>query len=559
MNIEKQSSRMFRGVGIGNGCACGVLRFWESQVIQAPVLPEASRGEDAETLRLQQALRVTGEHLHHLREKTARELGDAEAEIFEIHAMLLEDEDFLDGLAHRLHTGCTAEDAVRQTASTFGETLRGIGDAYLSARAKDIEDIAAQLLHALSEKGTERSESVFDGMPNGTEPYILVARDLTPSQTMGLEREHLLGFVTMEGSSNSHTAILARAMGLPALVGVGDLDAAMQGCEALLDAREGTLTVCPTSAQKHAFCERQGRESELAREHERYLRSLINKPAITCGGHRMLIYANVSGAEEALSAYRNGADGIGLLRSELLYLSSERLPTEEELYQSYRDVVDRMGGKRVVIRTLDVGADKQLSYLALPKEENPALGFRGIRVSLEERAIFKTQLRALLRAGAHGSISIMLPMVIGVSEVQRSRAVLEECKQELLREGIGCDERIELGVMIETPAAAVMSAELAAEVDFFSVGTNDLLQYTLAADRQNPRVAALCEENEEPVLRLIGYAAESIHRHGGWIGICGEMAADLSLTQRFVDMKIDELSVSVPYLLGVREKVTECK
>jgi len=389
-------------------------------------------------------------------------------------------------------------------------------------------------------------------------PFILVADDLTPSQTVRLDKSQILGFVTLRGTPNSHTAILARAMGIPALVAVGELDRSWDGSFALLNAAEGTLTLGPTEAEIFVFEARQRKEDRIAEEHDRYLRSLMNKPATTVGGHRILIYANIGDGDEVSAALANGADGIGLLRSEFLYLGCTDYPDEERLFEAYSEIARRMEGRRTVIRTLDVGADKPIPYFGLPEEENPALGFRAIRVCLARKDLFKTQLRAILRASACGRLAVMLPMVVSVSEVQRSRRLLEECMEELRAEKRPFDSAMEFGVMIETPAAAIMCEELAREVDFFSVGTNDLAQYTLAADRQNPALDQLIRENTEPILRMIAKASEAIHRRGGWIGVCGELAADLSLTQRFADLAIDELSVSVPYLLGVRGKVIEC-
>ena len=430
--------------------------------------------------------------------------------------------------------------------------LEELDDPYLSARAADLRDLEQQLMGSLCGRTDPKSLA-----PD--EPFLLVADDLSPSQTVMLEKSLILGFVTFRGTPNSHTAILARAMGIPALIGVGRIDARFDGAEALLDAAEGTLTVCPDEGQRASFAEKQRQEDRIAQEHDRYLRSLMNKPAVTRSGHHMLIYANIGDGNEVSAVLSNGADGIGLLRSEFLYLGSADYPSEERLFNAYRDIVLRMQGKRTVIRTLDIGADKQIPYFGLPREENPALGFRAIRICLAREELFKTQLRAILRAAVFGRLSVMLPMIVSVDEVRQSKRLLEECKEELLREGQHFENDIEFGIMIETPAAAIMSEELAQEVDFFSVGTNDLMQYTLAADRQNPVLSRLCEENREPILRLIAKAANAIHSTGGWIGICGEMAADLLLTQRFVDMRIDELSVSVPYLLGLRGKVAECK
>ena len=386
-----------------------------------------------------------------------------------------------------------------------------------------------------------------------------MANDLTPSQTVGLDRSTLLGFVTAQGSPNSHTAILARAMGIPALVSAGEIPKEYDGTVALLDAEKGTLTLSPSKEEKADFSIRCAKDAQIAQERERVLHTLANKPAITKGGHRVLIYANVGGEEEIDAALTGGADGIGLLRSEFLYLSLDRAPDEERLYQSYRAVAERMQGKRVVIRTLDIGADKQVAYLSLPHEENPALGLRGVRLCLRERTLFCEQIRAILRASAHGKVALMLPMIVSVDEVRACRDLIAECMQTLSERGQEYDKNLEIGIMIETPAAAIMCRELGREVDFFSVGTNDLLQYTLAVDRQNPHVEALCTSNREPVLRLIALATEAIHESGGWIGICGELAADLSLTQRFCDMRVDELSVASPYLLELRECVLKCE
>ena len=438
--------------------------------------------------------------------------------------------------------------------------LKELNDPYLSARQADLRDVSGQLLDVLERSASKKisqSQPIY-AIEDAEERFLLVADDLTPSQTVMLDKSKILGFITFQGTPNSHTAILARAMGIPALVDVGEIDRTYDGEFALLDATAGVLTVRPNEQQTAAFTERQKTESRLSHEHERYLRALMNKPAVTRSGHRMLIYANIGDGTEVAAALSNGADGIGLLRSEFLYLGVNDYPSEETLFEAYRDIATAMNGKRAIIRTLDIGADKQIPYFGLAKEENPALGFRAIRICLAREELFRTQLRAILRASAYGRLSLMLPMVVSVDEVRRSRRLLRECMRELREEDKGFDENLEFGIMIETPAAAVMSAELAREVDFFSVGTNDLTQYTLAADRQNPLLAKLCEENSEPVLRLVEQAARAIHETGGWIGICGEMAADLQLIQRFADMRIDELSVSVPYLLGVRGRVNEC-
>ena len=545
------SPRSFSGVGISTGKASGHLRFFQRQIATS----KTARKKDpsvSEEERLQAAISQVRRALSELEKRARVEIGVQEAEIFEIHGMLLDDGELIDAILERIARGSTAEEAVNASCEEICQTLLALGDPYLSARAADLRDVSSQLLRALSGE-TDGGET------DGKDAYILVADDLSPSETVTLDKSRILGFVTFAGTPNSHTSILARAMGIPALVGVGEIDRSLDGAFALLDAADGRLTVSPTDAQRSDFERVCSRENEIAREHDRYLRSLINKPAVTRSGHKMMIYANVGESAEADSALDCGADGIGLLRSEFLYLSLDRYPTEEELFSAYREIAQKMQGKRLVIRTLDVGADKQIPYFNLPNEENPALGFRAVRICLARESVFKTQLRAILRASAVGTVSVMIPMIVSVDEVRRCRFLLRECMAELSREGVAYDSKIEFGMMIETPAAAIMCRELAAEVDFFSVGTNDLTQYVLAADRQNPLLAELAENNREPILRLIHEASLAIHERGGWIGICGEMAADLLLTQRFADMEIDELSVSVPYLLGVREKVIACK
>ena len=547
--MKQSKTKIVRGTGIGTRCAAGKLRF-----LHTPEQFEGRRGRGAneERSRLRSAIESVKQSLAHLQKTAEEEIGADAAEIFAIHAMLLEDEDLQERFERSLLNDLSAEVAVQMAGDALSSELAALNDPYLSARATDIKDVCSQLIEHLSGNGQRKKEQAG-------EPCILVARDLTPSQTVGLDRAALLGFVTFEGSPNSHTAILARAMGIPALVGVGELSGDYDGTVALLDAEAGTLTLLPSEEEKSDFLTRCAKNDAQASERERVLHTLLNKSATTKRGHRVLIYANVGGEGEIVSVLAGGADGIGLLRSEFLYLSLDRAPEEEQLYQSYRTVAEQMQGRRVVIRTLDVGADKQVSYLSLPREENPALGLRGVRLCLRERTLFCEQIRAILRASAHGKVALMLPMIVSVDEVRACRELIRECMRTLTERSQAYDKEIELGIMIETPAAAILCRELAAEVDFFSVGTNDLLQYTLAADRQNPHVEALCRENREPVLRLIESTANAIHEVGGWIGVCGELAADLSLTQRFCDMHIDELSVSAPYLLELRERVLECE
>ena len=541
---------LFRGIGVGERRAYGPLVFFNRQRDRESY--GNGQGSEVETSRLFSAVMTVKRHLSDLVCVTKERVGTAEAEIFEIHKLLLEDADLSDLMQKEINEGACAECAVEQSFSAYAESLRALGDPYLSERAKDLEDICTQLLDALSGGSADSS------LAKKNEPFLLVAEDLLPSETVTLDRSQILGFVMMGGSATSHTAILARAMGIPALMGIGNIDRSFDGADALLDAGAGTLRLHPNKeAIKNALEEQKAADALIEEQKAKILR-LAGRPAKTKSGKEMLVYANIGDVYEAEGATENGADGIGLLRSELLYLSKDRYPTEKELAECYAEIVAKMEGKRVVIRTLDIGADKQASYFSLPQEENPALGFRGIRVCLSRREMFKTQLRAILRASFGARLAMMLPMIVSIEEVQASKALLAECMKELDAENIPYDPKLEIGVMIETPAAAIISRALAREVDFFSVGTNDLTQYTLAADRQNPLVAQLCDQNREPVLRLIEYAAEAIHQCGGWIGICGELAADTALTQRFVDMGIDELSVSVPHLLPIRQRILEC-
>lgn len=546
--MKQSKTKTVRGIGIGSRCAVGKLRFLQTVSQKKET---KGGGIEAERARLLDAVSVVARSIDNLQETAREDIGADVAEIFAIHSMLLQDEDLLERIESSILNGFSAEAAVQLASDELSGELSALDDPYLSARAADIRDVCSQLIAHLSGKNEAVTEQT-------DEACILVAQDLTPSQTVGLDRATLLGVVTFEGSSNSHTAILARAMGIPALVCTGEISRDYNGTIALLDAAEGTLTLSPSEQELIDFSARCAKNAQIERERERSRHALLNRPAITQSGHRVLIYANVGGENEVDAVLSGGADGIGLLRSEFLYLALDHAPDEERLYQSYKTVAERMPG-RVVIRTLDIGADKQVSYLALPQETNPALGLRGVRLCLRERTLFCEQIRAILRASAHGKVALMLPMIVSIDEVRACRELIAECMQTLSAKGESYDKDLEIGIMIETPAAAIMCREFAAEVDFFSVGTNDLLQYTLAADRQNPYVEELCRAYREPVLRLIESAAEAIHAVGGWIGVCGELAADVSLTQRFCDMRVDELSVSAPYLLELRERVLKCQ
>lgn len=541
--------RIFKGIGVNSKKASGKLKILDLELSYTNTQGKRLSRDD-EKSRFLEAVSSAVEHTREIAKRAKETLGVSEAQIFEIHAMLLEDEDFIETALAEIDAGTSAEEATAKSGEKYSRLICSLGDEYLSARATDIKDICASIIDSLRKK-TENEGG-------DSEPYILVARDLTPSQTVKLDKSKILGFVTFGGTPSSHTSILARAMGIPAIVGVGEIPLDFNGKTALLDGGKGTLTISPSREEESSFLSQMRYEDKIAIEHDKYMRSLLNTPAVTRGGHRVMIYANIGDSSEVEGALLNGAEGIGLLRSEFLYLSRSTYPSEEELFCAYKEIVNKMQGKRVIIRTLDIGADKRIDYFNLENEENPALGYRGIRLCLDRNDIFKTQIRAILRASAYGRIGIMIPMISTLGELKRTKELIKESKDELRREGIPFDEKIELGIMIETPASAIISDLLAPEVSFFSVGTNDLAQYTLAVDRQNSRVSKICEENEA-VLRLIKLSTDSIHKEGGWIGICGEMAADLSLTQSLIDIGVDELSVSAPYLLGVRGKVCDSK
>ena len=537
-------TQVITGEGITGGCAIGRLRFFRRYGVgDVPV----AAGDLDEELKLFAAARDKAHaQLSELYENTRAAVGGAEADIFDIHRMLLEDDEYVESIENYIYGGQSAAAAVMSTAEDFKRMLAELDDEYLSARAADIEDISRRLYRIITGKSEAR-------LPDADEPFILVADDLSPSEAVQLDRSRLLGFVTFAGSKNSHTAILARAIGIPAIIGTGEIPDSLDGKNAVIDSKRGELIIEPDLAALDRYTEKLRRRAE----EEKRLRGLIGRPTRTKSGRTVKLYANIGSAEEADTAYENDAEGVGLMRSEFLYLGAQDYPDEETQYAAYRAVVEKMHGRPVIIRTLDVGADKKTDYFSLPREENPALGFRAIRLCLSRTELFKTQLRAICRASGKGRVAIMLPMIVSLDEVRRARELLVEVKNELRYDCIPFDENIPLGIMIETPAAALMSAELAREVDFFSVGANDLTQYTLAADRQNPNLFELCRDNLEPVLRLIEMAAKNAHGAGIWIGICGELAADTSLTDRFLAMGIDELSVAPPCVLTLRERITE--
>lgn len=528
------------GNSIVNGIAIGPLRIYRRTEPRISAVSALSPGEEG--ARFETARRRAQEQLAALYEKTLGELGEDSAAIFEIHRMMLEDEDYLDAVKDIIQTqGATAEYAAAAAGDRLAAAFAAMDDSYMRARAADVKDISHRVVKLLTNWD---GEGVLDGGP-----AILVADDLTPSETVQLERSKLLGFITRRGSAHSHTAILARTMGIPALTGV-DFDEGWDGRPAVLDGYRHCVYVEPTAAVLAAAETR--RREDLAQR--ALLQSLKQTPSVTLDGREVQVYANIGGICDVEPALRNGAQGIGLFRSEFLYLDAQDYPTEEEQFSIYQRVVTAMAGKKVVIRTLDIGADKQAAYFNLDREENPALGYRAIRICLTQTEMFKQQLRAILRASAFGRVSVMFPMIISVQEVRDAKALLATCRDELRTRGQPMGE-VEVGIMVETPAAVMMADELAQEVDFFSLGTNDLTQFTLALDRQNPRLDAFYDPHHPAVLRMIRHTVEAGHRHGCWVGICGELGADLTITETLLRMGLDELSVPPAAVLPLRQLI----
>ena len=528
------------GKSILNGIAIGPLRIYkkaEAQTNQTSALTPAEEWE-----RFQSACTKAKEQLADIYDKALNEVGEDNAAIFEIHQMMLEDEDYLDAAKGIIDTqGATAEYAATTTGENFSAAFAAMEDAYMQARATDVKDISRRVVNILT--GQDDAAALDD------QPAILVADDLTPSETVQLNKSKLLGFITRHGSSNSHTAILARTMNIPALIGV-EFDESWDGKLAVLDGYNHCVYIDP--AQELLTAMEEKRKGDL--KQEALLQGLKKKPNVTLDGKEIKVYANIGNAGDVGLVLQNDAQGIGLFRSEFIYLDSQDFPTEDQQFMLYKRVVETMAGKKVIIRTLDIGADKQADYFGLDKEENPALGYRAIRICLTRKEIFKTQLRAILRASAFGTVSIMFPMVISVREVRDAKEILEECKAELKERGAAVGE-VEIGIMIETPAAVMMADELAEEVDFFSLGTNDLTQYTLAIDRQNPKLDNFYDPHHPAVLRMIRHTVEAGHRHGCWVGICGELGADPTLTETFLRMGLDELSVSPSAVLPLRKLI----
>lgn len=536
--------KKYVGKGVYGAIAIGKISRYKKK--EAVVKRVHITDTDNEKARLSIAKSSAIKQLEEIYEKALREVGEANAAIFEIHQMMLDDDDYNDSIHNIIESqSVNAEYAVAVTADNFAAMFSSMEDAYMKARAADVRDISNRLIRNLS---GDFSDSVSSG-----EKVILCANDLAPSETVSLDKENILAFVTAHGSSNSHTAILARNMNIPAIIGVGDefLNEIKDGDEAAVDGFTGEIFVNPDEETRARLQKKQ----QADEEQKRLLLELKGKEDITLDGRKIKVYANIGGTDHIGAVLLNDAGGIGLFRSEFLYLESSDYPTEEEQFAAYKKVLESMAGKKVIIRTLDIGADKQVDYFNLKKEENPALGCRAIRICLTRPEIFKTQLRALYRASVFGNLGIMFPMITSVSELEQIIALCSEVRLELKEEGIAFSTAVELGIMIETPAAAIISDKLAPMVDFFSVGTNDLTQYTLACDRQNPDVEEFVDTHHEAILRLIEISAKNAHEHGAWIGICGELAADTTLTKTFLQMGIDELSVSPSFVLKVRDAV----
>ncbi len=533
----------FSGKGVYGAIAIGKISVFRRQDMQVRRVKVDNPA--AELQRFSGAKQAALSELREIHEKALVELGEATAQIFEIHMMMIEDEDYNDSVAEKINSeSVNAEYAVAVTADNFAAMFAAMEDSYMQARAADVRDISNRIIARLC--GGSAQGNAQGGV-------IICADDLAPSETVTLDKDRVLAFVTAYGSSNSHTAILARSMNIPAIIGVGEkfLSAVKDGDIAVADGFGGVFITNPDEQTVEAYRKKQADDEEK----KALLQKLKGKENITLDGRRIDIYANIGSAANIGAVLLNDADGIGLFRSEFLYLEKNDYPTEEEQFAVYKRVLESMANKKVIIRTLDIGADKQADYFKLEREENPALGLRAIRICLTRPDIFRTQLRALYRASVYGRLGIMFPMITSTAEFEEILSICDDVKKELAAEEIEYSDSVELGVMIETPAAAIISDRLAQLADFFSVGTNDLTQYTLACDRQNPRLERFCDTHHEAVLRLIEMSAQNAHKHGKWIGICGELAADTTLTEAFLRMGIDELSVSPSFVLKVRDTV----
>ena len=532
----------YTGKSIFKGIAIGKILFYQKG--EQPVKRVKVEDTAEQIKRYEDARAKAAEQLQGLYEKALKEVGEANAAVFEVHQMMLEDDDYIDSVVNIIETQqVNAEFAVATTGDNFAKMFAEMEDDYFKARAADVKDISERMVNILS--GNESGGAL------GDEPVIVVAEDLAPSETVQMDKEKLLAFVTRLGSANSHTAILARTMNIPALIEV-DIKEEWNGKMAVVDGYTGTFYIDPDEETLKKMQEKK-EEDIKARE---LLQELKGKEDITVDGKHIKLYANIGGVKDVTSVLANDAAGIGLFRSEFLYLEADNYPDEEAQFQAYKTVAENMAGKKVIVRTLDIGADKQVDYFNLAHEENPAMGYRAIRICLDRRDIFRTQLRALLRASAYGNIGIMYPMIISVDEVKEIKKIVESIKAELTEKGIEYGE-VEQGIMIETPAAVMISDLLAEEVDFFSIGTNDLTLYTLAIDRQNSKLDNIYDSHHPAVLRMIQKTIENGHKAGCWVGICGELGADMTLTETFLKMGIDELSVSPTFVLPIRKLIRE--
>lgn len=533
------------GKSIVQGIAIGKISYYQKaeQTVKRVKIEDA----DAEVKRYENAKETAIEQLEELYQKAVKEVGELNAGVFEVQTLMIKDEDYVESIQNIIRSEqVNAEYAVATTGDNFAKMFSEMEDEYFKARAVDVKDISERIIGILC--GKENKEE-----PDSGESFIIIADDLAPSETVQMDKEKLLAFVTKYGSSNSHTAILARTMNIPAIIGV-DIKEEWDGKLAVVDGYSGTLYIEPDEDILSQMKQRQ----EKDKQSKELLQQLKGKDDITLDGKKIKLYANIAGVKDVASVLANDAAGIGLFRSEFLYLESEDYPSEETQFQAYKTVAQNMAGKKVIIRTLDIGADKQIDYFNMEHEDNPAMGYRAIRICLDRIDVFKTQLRALLRASAFGNISIMYPMIISVDEVRKIKKIVDEVKMELDEQEIPYGE-FEQGIMIETPASVMISDQLAKEVDFFSIGTNDLTQYTLAIDRQNMRLDHIYDSHHPAVLRMIKMTVENGHKHGCWVGICGELGADLTLTQTFIEMGIDELSVSPSFILPVRKNIRESK
>ena len=536
--------QIYKGKSVFGGIAIGKISVYkkDEQLVKRVKIEDA----DVEMERYTTARNIAAAQLQKLYDKALKEVGEANAAIFEVHQMMLEDEDYNESVENIIHSQMVnAEYAVASTADNFAQMFEAMDDDYMRGRAADVRDISERVITVLAGGAGSGLDS--------DEPVIIAADDLAPSETVQLDKDKVLSFVTAHGSENSHTAILARTMGIPALIGTGiDLDETVDGKLGIVDGTNGVVYVDPDAELLEEMKNKQQEEQEK----KRLLQTLKGKENITLDGQKVMLYANVGNIKDLGIALQNDAGGIGLFRSEFIYLGQDHYPTEEEQFQIYKTVAETMAGRRVIIRTLDIGADKQCDYFELDKEDNPAMGLRAIRICLTRPEIFKTQLRALFRASVYGNINIMYPMIISVDEVRQIKAIVEEVKAELAEQGIEYGNPAQ-GIMIETPASVMMSRELAEEVDFFSIGTNDLTQYTLAIDRQNSKLDKFFDSHHPAVLRMIQMTVENAHKAGIWCGICGELGADQALTKDFLAMGVDELSVSPGSILPLRKIILE--